>query len=95
MATIVIKNIIYIIPSLDLSNFGLGVGEPLKVLFDLAYGKRNNQSDDLLIISYSRDCEITWQERASWDTDALITTTGGNVGSNFTPNQNEWVEKIC
>ena len=36
---------------------------------------------------------ITWQERASWDTDELITTTGGIVGSNFTPNQNEWVEK--
>ena len=80
-------------PSLDLSNFGLGIGEPLKILFDIAYGKRTNQSDDLLIISYSRDCGNTWQERASWDTDELITTTGGNVGNNFTPNQEEWIEK--
>ena len=80
-------------PSLDLSNFGLGIGEPLKILFDIAHGKRTNQSDDLLVISYSRDCGNTWQERASWDTDELITTTGGNVGNNFTPNQDEWVER--
>lgn len=80
-------------PTLNLNNYGLGIGEPLKLLFDLAYGQRNNQSDDLLVISYSKDCGNTWQERASWDTQELITTNGGNVGNNFTPNQNEWLEK--
>ena len=80
-------------PTLNLNNYGLGIGEPLKLLFDLAYGQRNNQSDDLLVISYSKDCGNTWQERASWDTPELITTNGGNVGNNFTPNQNEWLEK--
>lgn len=80
-------------PTLNLNNFGLGIGDPLKLLFDLAYGQRNNQSDDLLVISYSKDCGNTWQERASWDTQELITTNGGNVGNNFTPNQNEWLEK--
>jgi len=80
-------------PNLDLSNFGLGVGEPLKLWFDLAYGKRNNQTDDLLEIFYSKDCGETWQLRASWDTDELITTTGGNVGNNFIPQNGDWVEK--
>ena len=80
-------------PNLDLSNFGLGGGDPLKVIFDMAYGKRNNESDDLLRISYSKDCGETWQVRATYDTNALITTIGGNVGNNFIPNNNEWVEK--
>jgi len=80
-------------PNLDLSNFGLGVGEPLKLWFDLAYGKRNNQTDDVLKILYSKNCGETWQLRATWDTDELITTIGGNVGNNFTPNSSEWVEK--
>ena len=80
-------------PNLDLTNFGLGVGEPLKIWFDLAYGKRNNDTDDLLVISYSKDCGKTWQVRASWDTDALITTSENNVGNNFVPNNSEWEEK--
>ena len=80
-------------PNLDLTNFGLGVGEPLKIWFDLAYGKRNNETDDELVVSYSKDCGKTWQVRASWDTDELITTTGNNVGNNFMPNNSEWEEK--
>ena len=80
-------------PNLDLSNFGLGVGEPLKLWFDLAYGKRNNQTDDLLKIYYSKDCGETWQLRATWDTDDLITSNYGNVGNNFIPNNSEWLEK--
>ena len=80
-------------PNLDLTNFGLGLGEPLKIWFDLAYGKRNNDTDDLLVISYSKDCGKTWQVRASWDTDELVTTDGNNVGNNFIPNNNEWDEK--
>ena len=81
-------------PTLNLSNFGLGVGEPLKLYFDLAYGKRNNQTNDLLQISFSKDCGKTWQVRASWDTEELISINTGNVGNNFTPNSSEWVEKI-
>ncbi len=80
-------------PNLNLSNFGLGVGEPLKLWFDLAYGKRNNQTEDLLEISYSKDCGETWQIRASWETDELITTNGINVGNNFIPDNTEWIEK--
>tara|TARA_B100001250_G_C19793790_1_gene787804 strand:- start:45 stop:1976 length:1932 start_codon:yes stop_codon:yes gene_type:complete len=80
-------------PNLDLSNFGLGVGEPLRLWFDLAYGKRNNQTDDLLVISYSKDCGQTWQVRASWDTDELVTTSEDNVGNNFIPSSSEWMEK--
>tara|TARA_B100000902_G_C27305269_1_gene915080 strand:- start:507 stop:2453 length:1947 start_codon:yes stop_codon:yes gene_type:complete len=80
-------------PNLDLSNFGLGIGEPLKLYFDLAYGKRNNQTNDLLEISYSKDCGKTWQVRASWDTEELITINSGNVGNNFTPDSGDWVEK--
>lgn len=80
-------------PNLDLINFGLGVGEPLKIWFDLAYGKRNNDTDDLLVISYSKDCGKTWQVRASWDTDALITTSQSTVGNNFIPNNSEWEER--
>jgi len=80
-------------PNLDLTNFGLGVGEPLKIWFDLAYGKRNNETDDELVVSYSKDCGKTWQVRASWDTDELITTTGNNVGNNFMPTSSEWEEK--
>ena len=80
-------------PNLNLSNFGLGVGEPLRLWFDIAYGKRNNQTNDLLIISYSKDCGETWQVRATWDTDDLITTSEGTVGNNFIPNSNEWLEK--
>ena len=78
---------------MDLSNYGLGIGEPLKLLFDLAYGKRNNQTNDLLQILYSKDCGETWQVRASWDTEDLVTTSGGNVGNNFIPNSQEWMEK--
>ena len=59
----------------------------------MAYGKRNNQTDDLLVISFSKDCGNTWQVRATWDTDDLITTNFGNVGNNFIPNQTEWIEK--
>ena len=80
-------------PNLDLSNFGLGIGEPLRLWFDMAYGMRNNQTNDLLVISYSKDCGETWQERASWDTEELITSIGGNVGNNFIPNSSEWIEK--
>jgi len=80
-------------PNLDLTNFSLGMGEPLKIWFDLAYGKRNNQTDDLLKISYSKDCGETWQIRAEWDTEELITTNDGNVGNNFIPNSTEWMEK--
>ena len=54
-------------------NYGLGVGEPLKLLFDLAYAKRNNETEDLLVVSYSKNCGETWQERAAWSTDELIT----------------------
>ncbi len=79
--------------TMDLSNYGLGIGEPLKLLFDLAYGKRNNQTNDLLQILYSKDCGETWQVRASWDTEDLVTTSGGNVGNNFIPNSQEWMEK--
>ena len=80
-------------PTLDLSNFGLGIGEPLKLWFDIAYGQRNNQTEDLLVISYSKDCGATWQVRATWDTDELVTTNSGNVGNNFMPNSTEWLEK--
>lgn len=80
-------------PTLNLSNFGLGTGQPLNLIFDMAYGKRNNQTEDLLIISYSKDCGETWQIRANWDTDELITTNSGNVGNNFMPNSSEWQEK--
>ena len=80
-------------PNLDLTNYALGGGEPLKLLFDLAYAKRNNQTEDLLIVSYSKNCGETWQERASWDTDELITNNGLNVGNNFMPSNSEWVEK--
>jgi len=86
------KHILYS-PNLDLTNYGLGVGEPLKLLFDLAYGKRNNQTEDLLVVSYSKNCGETWQERASWNTDELITNNGLNVGNNFLPSNSEWVEK--
>ena len=65
----------------------------MKLLFDLAYAKRNNQTEDLLIVSYSKNCGETWQERASWDTDELITNNGLNVGNNFMPSNSEWVEK--
>ena len=80
-------------PNLDMSNFGLGVGDPLLLLFDIAYGKRNNQTNDLLVVSYSKDCGESWQVRASWDTDELVTTSLMNVGNNFIPNNNEWAEK--
>ena len=80
-------------PTLNLSSYALGSGNPLKLKFDMAYGKRNNQTDDLLVISFSKDCGNTWQVRATWDTDDLITTNFGNVGNNFIPNQTEWIEK--
>ena len=86
------KHMLYT-PNLDLSNFGLGIGEPLKLWFDIAYGKRNNQTDDLLVVSYSKDCGETWQVRGSWTTDQLMTNNGSNVGNNFVPDNNEWVEK--
>ncbi len=80
-------------PNLDLTNYALGTGEPLKIWFDMAYGRRNNDTNDLLKISYSKDCGQTWQVRASWDTDELVTVGTGNVGNNFTPNNTEWLEK--
>ena len=86
------KHILYS-PNLDLVNYGLGVGEPLKLLFDLAYAKRNNETEDLLVVSYSKNCGETWQERAAWSTDELITNNGLNVGNNFLPSNSEWVEK--
>ena len=50
-------------PNLDLSNFGLGIGDPLKLYFDLAYGKRNNQTNDLLErrrSPYCRNLKYEW-----------------------------------
>lgn len=80
-------------PNLDLSNYGLGVGEPLKLWFDIAYQKRNNQTNDLLEIAYSKDCGQTWQLRASWYTDDLVTVNTENLGSNFIPSSGDWSER--
>ena len=45
-------------------------------LFDYAYAKRNNQSDDLLRILVSDDCGLSWTLRKDLTTDELPQTEG-------------------
>ena len=77
-------------PNLNLSFYGIGIGEPLKILFDYAYVRRNNQSNDLLVVSYSKNCGESWQVRGAWETAELITNNGANVSSAFIPSDDEW-----
>ena len=61
-------------PFIDLGSFT----NPVRIYFDYAYAKRNNQSEDLLRILVSDDCGLTWTERKDLDTDNLV-TNGGSI----------------
>ena len=67
---------------------------PVRLYFDYAYAKRNNQSDDLLRVLISDDCGLSWTERKDLDTDNLVTNGGAYISSAFVPNSNQWEEEF-
>jgi len=77
---------ILITPSIDLSN----TLTPVRAYFDLAYARRNGNSNDNLKIYVSKDCGRTWTRRFNKDTDALATNGGGNHFFDFAPTDNQW-----
>jgi len=66
---------------------------PVRLYFDYAYAKRNNQSDDLLRILISDDCGLSWTERKDLTTNELVTNGGSYISSAFVPNNDQWEEE--
>ena len=77
-------------PFIDLGSFT----NPVRIYFDYAYAKRNNQTEDLLRILVSDDCGLTWTERKDLDTDNLVTNGGSYISTTFVPNSSQWEEEF-
>ncbi len=70
-----------------------GQGSPLNLYFYHAYAKYNN-SNDSLIISFTKDCGISWTRLKGFSADDLALNSGGNTTSNtsFIPSADSmWV----
>lgn len=75
-----------ITPTIDLSH----VSGSLKAYFDLAYARKNPNTDDELRIYVSIDCGRTWTKKLTRGTEALITNGGANSILPFVPNDDQW-----
>jgi hypothetical protein len=75
----------WVMPTLDFSN----ITSPVVMTFYVANAQRNSTSDDALSFSGSLNCGATWQPRYN-KSGANLSTAGGLVSTNFTPNSSQW-----
>ena len=65
------------------------VGTPANMKFQVAYARRNANTNDRLEVWISTDCGKTWTRRYSKSGSSLATTQG-YVNGTFTPNSTQW-----
>jgi PKD repeat protein len=73
-------------PSISFSN----IASPANLTFKLAYAQRATENTTKLEVFISKDCGKTWIKRFSKIGDALSTTAGSFVSTNFVPTDAQW-----
>lgn len=73
-------------PPVDLNSHGT----PIDLHFDYAYAPRSNNSSEVLLISLSEDCGVTWKTIKGLTANSGLATIQGNY-PDFVPNsQSQW-----